>query len=261
MRKAAALVAVGFLVSSAFAVPFVKISLGVREVTGGLLDSYSPGQFYMAGNPSGQIEWYQLDEQVLWLDGTWQQFTFHLDPAHISQPSFTGDSVPNVDKVILEHIRFRSNGWAFLPISIWIDEIQHTFDPAGIPPPQSVLISTFTGYADNTEVMFQEPRFSGSTSGNLALTPNFSGIDNAVGHDDSHSVRTEFQWVDTLDTRWLRLTTYLVPSTKPESNPVLAQVRDGGAYAASTVTFWMRGIPEPASLVLLGLGALLVRRR
>jgi hypothetical protein len=251
------------MVSGVFAAETVQISLGVREQDPNTLALYTPGSFYMAGNPAGLgIEWFSLDVQTLVLDGTWQQFTFNIDPASISAASFTGDGLISADKGIFEHIRIKSNGYAH-NITLWTDQVRLQYDPTGIPPPQNVLVSTFAGYADNLEVMFQEPGFSGSTSANLDLTgPNFSGIDNTVGYDDTHSVRAQFRFIDNALTRWLRYTTYLAPTTKPESNPVVAEVGGpGNMYVSSTLTFWMMGIPEPSTLLLLGVGALALFRR
>ncbi len=246
--------------------PTVKISLGLRETP--TLQAV-PGDFVGSAGHSGEIEWFNKDEQTLVLDGTWQMFTFNISAAAIASPGLTGDGIVETDIGVLEHLRILSTGYP-LEITLWIDEIRNIYDPAGPPPPINKLISTFDGaagnggvpYADGTEVMFQEPRFSGTTAANLATTPNISGIDNTVGRDDNSSVKVQFRFVDDQPTRWLRLTTFLAPPTKPESNPILA-VAGGptGRYTSSTVTIWLRGIPEPASLLLIGLGAALLRKR
>lgn len=273
MRKPLlAVLAVALLATSTSYAISLQISLGVREPTGtaAITDAEFAAGF-LPRNPAGGIEWFSLDAQRLVLDGTWRQFTFDISAAGISVPSFTGDSLISADRGILEHIRIRSNGFTHSnhPITLWIDNIVHTYDPVGIPPPVTRVISTFANdvtnpgnpYPDGKEVMFQEPGFSGSTSGNLAPPPNFSGIDNGVGQDDLHSVRSELRFKDGADTRWVRLTTYYF-ATVPESNPILAEAGGpGGLYTSSTLTFWMRGIPEPGSLLLLGLPALALLRR
>ena len=49
---------------------------------------------------------------------------------------------------------------------------------------------------------------------------------------------------------------------QPERNPVIAEAgQAGGLYDASTLTIWMKGVPEPASLSLLALGGLALLRR
>jgi hypothetical protein len=276
MRKAVVLVLALALAGSAFAQMSVGISLGTREPQVSSTDpnfvepSGAIGDFLGANPAAGQIEWFNLDQQVLVLDGTWQQFTFDLSPTGISPTGLTGNGVVDINKAVLEHIRIKSLGAASAgqPISIWIDEVVDHYR-AAIPPGQPVvdkLISTFSGFADNTEVMFQEPRFSGSTSANLMATPNFSGIDNTVGHDDLSSVRTDFQFLDdqTSPARWVRLTTYrsvVAGVGTPQALPIVAQAKTGGTYSQSLVTIWLRGTPEPTSLLLLGLGTLILRRR
>ncbi len=269
MRTGALLLVTIALVGVAVAgdpAPTVKISLGLRETP--TLQAV-PGDFAGTAGHSGQIEWFNKDEQTLVLDGTWQMFTFDVSAAAIAAAGLTGNGIVESDLGVLEHLRILSDGYPW-DITLWIDEIRNIYDPAGPPPVINKLISTFDGlagnggvpYADGTEVMFQEPRFSGSTSGNLALLPNFAGIDNTVGRDDSSSVKVQFRFVDNAPTRWVRLTTFLAPATKPESNPVLAEAGGpNGLYASSTVTVWLRGIPEPASLLLIGLGAALLRKR
>ena len=112
----------------------------------------------------------------------------------------------------------------------------------------------------STEVMFQEPGFSGSTGGNIQPSPNYSGIDNTTGHDDSHSVNATWMFNNYANYNWLRYTAY--STSQPEANPILALAdANGGIYASSTLTFWMKGVPEPSALLLLGLGGLLIRRR
>ena len=115
--------------------------------------------------------------------------------------------------------------------------------------------------ADGTEVMFQEPNYSGSTDAHVINHPwSVSGIDNMTGHDDTHSVESAFQFVDYSDTRWLRFTTW---ASANEDRPVVALANGGenALYDSASLTFWMKGVPEPASLSLLVLGGLVALRR
>jgi len=254
--------------------PSFKISLGVREAqVGGLPITGTPGDFYTTANPGGQIEWFNLDQQTLTLDGTWQQFTIDLSATGISTDTlFTGNGVVDQDLGILEHIRILNDNNYGSAVHIWIDDIHNVYDTgAGPPPAVDEVISTFDGvdgnggvaYDDGAEVMFQEPKFSGSTDPNIDPTgPNLSGIDNSVGYDDLHSTRCDFRFVipDPTPPSWLRLTPYHTTG-KTESNPLVALVKDAGAYNTSTLTFWMKGVPEPATLALVALGGLAVLRR
>jgi hypothetical protein len=130
--------------------------------------------------------------------------------------------------------------------------VQEQFDPSGPPPPETVVFGSFEGFADDAEVIFRDPRFSGSTSPFLALTPNFAGVDNSVAHDGSASYRTEFQFIDGTTTNWLRLTTF---NAENVPNPAITFGFDG------TVSFWIKGVPEPSSLTLFGLCAVALLRR
>ena len=110
---------------------------------------------------------------------------------------------------------------------------------------------------DGTEVTFQEPRFSGSTSAHLMTTPNTSLTSSASASQGTVSDEINFQFVDATNTRWIRLTTFNTPNLP---NPVIDFANN------SSLTFQIRGVivPEPASAAVFGLGAsvlMLVRRR
>ncbi len=250
----------------ALAVPTLELALGVRETnqTGNIGD-FMP-------NAGGQIELFNFRQQTLVLDGTWQQFTFDVSVASVSvppgSPTITGDGIITADRGLLENIMIYSTGYS-LPVKLWIDEVRNIYDPAGPVGVQNKLISTFADdvtnpgnpYPDGKEVMFQEPGFSGSNIGFDGTGPNISGIDNSVGYDDSISLKGEFKFANDSSTNRIRLTTYLAGAIV-EQNPLIAEA--GGptaAYTSSTVTFWMMGIPEPATLALLALGGLAVLRR
>lgn len=244
----------------------LDISLGVRETN----YATAPGTFGIAGSGGGNIENFGLGAQALDLNDTWQQFSFDVSSGGLAYGgvgSVTGDGILTSSNSVLEHVRI--GGGIGGKITMWIDNISISYDPAGPQGLQVVPISTFdvqTGgagaYADGTEVMFQEPGFSGSTSGNLLAGINFSGIDNSVGQDDTHSVMTEFKYVDNSSSRWLRYTTFGGGAGwQPERNPVIAEAYSGGLYDSATLTFWMKGIPEPGTLALLAFGGLGVLRR
>jgi len=259
MKKSMALlVGVALFTAAAWAQPSVLVSMGTRE-TG------TSAEIGGNGGTANGIEWVNLDGQTLVLDGTWQLFTFDMDTDPITPfaggsangvlGDINGDGVPDVFTGTIEHIRFRFVDY-FQPITLWIDDVADTIDPPGPPPPTTITFGTFEGYADGTEVMFQEPGFSGSTSGfQDPAFPDISAIDNTVAHSGTGSLRVEFDWLDTADpTFWLRLTTY--GTNQPQPNPAIRYDQD------SVVSFWIRGIPEPTTLLLLGVpGLALLRRR
>jgi len=218
------------------------ISIGVRE-TGTAEPIGGNG-----GGSGGGIEWISLDNQTLTLDGTWQQFIFNFGTDSVTPfAGATANGVLDGTRGALECIRIVNLPAEAQPITLWIDQMVNTVTGAG-----DVLVTGFEGYADDTQVMFRQPSFSGSTAGNLITPPNFSGVDNSGGYAGDASHRVEFQFVDNATTRWLRLTTYNV-SNLP--NPAI------DFTSGNSLSFWMKGTPEPASLLLLGLGGLLLRRR
>lgn len=226
----------------------LSISIGVRETNaGGGADNGIGGN----GGAAGGIEFINRDGLTLTLNGTWQQFSFDLANANLNGQvtAFAGATANGVlegSYGTLEHIRIKSNG-STAPISLWIDDVVNTVDPAGPPPPQSVLIGNgFEGFADGTEVMFQEPGFSGSTTANI-LAGSTSGVDSSMFLNGAASYGVDFQFVDNDPTRWVRLTSF---NTLNVPNPIVRFDQ------SSVVSFWMKGVPEPSTLVLLGLSGL-----
>src|SRR5690606_20189329 len=113
------------------------------------------------GGTTGGIEWVNRDGYDLPLDGQWHTISINI-PSGTLTP-FAGVGANGVlDTAIgtLEHIRIRSNGNDG-PITLWIDEV--TVSVTG----GTFLLTGFEGYPAGTEVMFQEPSLSGSTSANL----------------------------------------------------------------------------------------------
>jgi hypothetical protein len=236
------------------ATPTLTVSMGIRETdqVGAIGDSMP--------NAAGAIEWLNKDEYTLTLDGTWQTFSFDFS----SMAAFTGDGAVSVERGLLEHIRFLSTGYPH-PMTVWVDNVQCTYDPTGLPPP-ATWETRFDdpSYTDGQEIMFQEPTFSGSTGGYIVAGAT-SGFDSSVSADGSGgSVKAEWQFIDGSTSNWLRYTAY--STGQPEANPLLAEPYDDGVtppvgYTSSVITFCLMGVPEPASLSLLAVGGLALLRR
>lgn len=251
MRKLVFLGTAAAVAGSAMAAPTLSISIGVRE-TG------TAAAIGDNGGTANGIEWVNLDGQSLVLDGTWQQFTwdFANDPitafAGATANGDLGDG-GTITRGVLEHLRVRSNGFGG-PMTLWIDTITNTFDPAGPVPPQTFPIGNdFEGFANGDSVTFQRASFSGSTSGNI-VPGDTSGIDNTTANTGSGSLRMDWQFIDNDPSRWARITTFqgtghLLP------NPAI-QIDN-----TSSLSIWIKGVPEPTSLLLLAIPACLLRRR
>lgn len=61
--------------------------------------------------------------------------------------------------------------------------------------------------ANTTDYAFRQPRFSGTTSGNLTTVPDIGQVSNRAADSGTKSFRVSFQWNGTNTSKWLRLTT------------------------------------------------------
>lgn len=223
----------------------LAISIGIRE-TGTLVPIGGNG------GTTGGIEWVNLDGQSLTLDGTFQTFTFNFQTDPLTAfAGATANGVYDGTRGVLEHIRIRNSDGITDPIELYIDNIRN-LDPTGAPN----TVSDFEGFADGLEVTFQEPRFSGSTVGFLQATPNIALTSSAFASQGTVSDNVQFQFINAVNTNWVRLTTFNTPNLP---NPAI----DFGQ--GWKLTFDVRGlvVPEPGSLAILALsaGSLMARRR
>jgi hypothetical protein len=248
MRRFVCTVGVAALVfaTTAASAANLAISIGVRE-TGAGGGPVTP----IGGNGGvlGGIEFVNLDLQTLVLDGTFQTFTFDFSTAaYTAFAGTTANGVLDGSFGVLEHIRIRNVDGITDPIELYIDNIRQ-IDQAGAP----TVVSNFEPFAPGLEVTFQEPRFSGSTSAFLALTPNTSLTSTNFASEGTVSDKIDFQFVNNVTTNWLRLTTNNAPNLP---NPAIV--------FNQRIAFDIRGlvVPEPGtSLLFLSALPLLARRR
>ncbi|MEZ5163111.1 MAG: PEP-CTERM sorting domain-containing protein [Fimbriimonadaceae bacterium] len=220
----------------------LSISIGIRE-TG------ATGAYGTNGGSSGGIEWVNLDGQTLVTDGTWQTFTFNFQSDALTAfAGATANGAYDGTTGTLEHIRILNSGGHTEAMTLWIDDITTT--TANGP----TVWGDFEAFGAGTEAVFQEASFSGSTSGNV-LAGATSAVDDTVAATGLNSSRQDFQFVDGSTSRWIRLTTFNTPN---QPNPII-DFADG-----SSLSFKMRSadpVPEPATMTILGLGALAMAAR
>lgn len=215
----------------------LRISIGVRETgTAALIGG--------DGGTTGPIEWVRLDGLILPLDGQFHTFAinFGTDPV----TGFTGDGILNGTRGTLENVRIRNINGVSDPLRLFIDNIRNT--TAGAVPQ---TVSDFEGFNPGLEVTFQDPRFSSSTSANLAVTPNVASTSTAAASQGTTSDNLQFRFIDADPSRWLRLTTFDATNLP---NPAI------NFAAGSSLSFDMMGVvvPEPAAPALLAGIALLL---
>lgn len=230
-------VVLGALGIASLSAASLQLSIGIRE-TGGSGPAFSNG-----GSANG-IEFVDLDGQTLIADGTWQLFTF--TPTVDTLTAFAGataDGILSSDWVVLEHVRIRNSDGLTGPIQMWIDNISNTTSGG-------TVTEGFESATLGTEVIFQEPNFSGSTAGNL-VAGGTSLISDSAAFAGSQANEVNFEFVDADTTRWVRLTTFGTPNLP---NPALL-AREVGFNP--TISFYaMAVVPEPSTwaLGLLGVG-------
>jgi hypothetical protein len=154
---------------------------------------------------------------------TWQTFIF--DPAADPIRGFAGSTANGIltsptDKGTIEAIGFsvdaNSPERSLGTYTMYIDNVINIGADGG----NDFLIDDFEGVTAGTvEYMFQEPGFSGSTSGNLLTNiANVSEVSAEQGNP-GNSIKLSWYFRDSLVQRWVRLTTFQAPGGRP--NPTI----------------------------------------
>jgi hypothetical protein len=244
LRTITAALILSLLTALPAAAASLLMSIGIRE-TG------NPNNLLVGANggAANGIEFVNRDGQTLNADGTWQRFVFTplTDPL-TAFAGTTANAMLDDDWGVLEHVRIANVVDGATRFRVWIDDIDNTIQSSG-----PINFANFESATLGTEVVFQEPRFSGSTSALLQLQPNTSLVTNSMAHTGTQSNQIDFAFLTDgpAPANWLRLTTSNTPN---QPNP-LVRLREsvaGAPAVATTISFWAKAIviPEPASLVL-----------
>lgn len=196
--KLSSRVVLGLAVSALFAgsamAQTFKISLGVRESG---VDVPIGGN----GGATGGIEWINYDGQTLAADGNWHQLTWNFGTDSVTAfAGATANGTLDGTRGAIESIRFLNHEGVTDQITLLVDDVVNTV--AGVP----TVVQDFEAFNVGQEVMFRQPNFSGSTSGNFAGGTTSRLIDTA-GHDSAKSQELKFTFLDNSPTRWGRFTT------------------------------------------------------
>ena len=174
------------------------------------------------GGSANGIEFVNRDGQTLIADGTWQRFAFTplTDPL-TAFAGTTANAMLDDDWGVLEHIRIANVVDGATRFRVWIDDIDNTIQSSG-----PINFANFESATLGTEVVFQEPRFSGSTSALLQLLPNTSLVTNTMAHTGTQSNQIDFEFLTDgpAPANWLRLTTSNTPN---QPNPLVRLRRIG----------------------------------
>jgi hypothetical protein len=239
----------------------LRMSIGVRKTN-------AAGPVGSNAGTSGDIDWVgrpddgsDIDVILVPTDNVWHLVTFDLNAGPFN--GFTGDGVVTSTTGFgaLEHLRIANTADGFTHYKVYIDDVTNTVN--GVP----TLLTNFDSDSVGSEVLFQDPGFSGSTAAKLQITPNINAVTDEAAFSGTHSYVLEFDYVN--DTaagvgsagNWVRVTTNGA-STLPNA----AVGVPGGPTNTSTVSMQVRivAIPEPATAILSFaalIGFLALRRR
>ncbi|MFH1745641.1 MAG: hypothetical protein ABIG44_01220 [Planctomycetota bacterium] len=186
----------------------ILICIGVRETT-------DVGDLGQPGQNSGEIEWVGATSVLdnapqgtpISATGGWQ--TLEFDPAGVLIEPFTGDGAITAPYGTLEHLAVAVNSTSADRSTgvyhLYVDNVINVGAGAG---GSNFVIEDFEAYALDSEVLFQEPTFSGTTDIHLSYPPSYSGTTDAYGNPGQSEYLSWF-WLDTTAQRWIRLTSYL----------------------------------------------------
>jgi hypothetical protein len=148
-----------------------------------------------------------------WVEGefTVTPTTAQTTPSMAWNPTVSNSVVAGT-WAFLESIAFASddttdNG----PYDIYIDNLANGTNG---------VFQDFEGFAADTPagVVFNQPSYSGTTSGNILTAPNIASISSAAADTGTKSIRVRWQFADGANNRWMRFNTF---NTSVMPNPLV----------------------------------------
>jgi len=160
-------------------------------------------------DPDAATEGQEYSRQLVLAQGVADLWELLFGPpdAAVDANGYVSGWIPSADDVgqLFEFTVRASNAVGF-------DDENWSVLVSGAPPCEAFKITDFEGFANGERVLFNHPRFSGSTHDDLEETPNVAEVTDAVeAFSPINSYLVRWQYVDTDPQRWMRLTTHNGP--------------------------------------------------
>lgn len=160
-------------------------------------------------DPDSAVAEQQYTLQLTLVQGTAGEWTLLAGPADatVDAAGFVSGWTPGLDDVgqTFDFTVRASNAAGF-------DDEGWSVQVSEPPPCERFLITDFEGYEVGARVLFNRPGYSGSTSDDLAASPDVAEVtDSVTAYSPAQCYRVEWQFVDTGPQRWMRLTTHNAP--------------------------------------------------
>jgi hypothetical protein len=258
------LVVLATLGAQSLAAAELRFSIGVRKTN-------PAGPIGANGGTSGDIDWVgrpddgitDTDVNLVQADSAWHLVTFDLNAGPFNGFTGTGVVTSTTGFGTLEHLRIANTADGVTHYKVYIDDVTNTVN--GVP----TLLTNFDSATLGSEVLFQDPGFSGSTAAKLTATPNINAVTSDQSFSGPNSYLLDFNFVSDAPAgvgtagNWARVTTN---SALVLPNATIGV--PGGPTNTSTLSMRIRievdAVPEPASLVFSVMAGLVLagmRRR
>jgi uncharacterized lipoprotein YddW (UPF0748 family) len=178
-------------------------------------------------DPDEAIEGTEYTEQLVLTQGVADSWTLLTGPteADVDANGYVSGWTPTADDVgqLVEFTVRASN-------TVGFDDESWSVLVNAAPPCELYKITDFEGFENGTRVLFNLPRYSGSTDQDLEETPNVAEVtDEVEAYSPTKCFLVQWQYVDTDPQRWMRLTThngaYIPNPTVALDRPIRVRLR------------------------------------